>query len=64
VILHYNKTCYFGKTCAETWNFSLPKKIDLRKTKLFRDRPSFFCSRYHNICDRTKKNGLWVFSWP
>jgi hypothetical protein len=30
---------YFSKTCAETWNFSLPKKLDLRKTKLFRDRP-------------------------
>jgi hypothetical protein len=28
VILHY-KTFYFGKTCAETWNFSLPKKLDL-----------------------------------
>jgi phosphoketolase len=23
---------YFGKTCAETLNFSLPKKLDLRKT--------------------------------
>jgi hypothetical protein len=33
VILHY-KTFYFSKTCAETWNFSLPKKFDLRKTKL------------------------------
>jgi hypothetical protein len=54
VILHY-KTFYFGKTCAETWNFSLPKKLDLRKTELFRDRPSGFCSRYPNICDRTKK---------
>jgi hypothetical protein len=30
VILHY-KTFYFGKTCAEAWNFSLPKKLDLRK---------------------------------
>jgi hypothetical protein len=54
VILHY-KTCYFGKTCAETWNFSLPKKLDLRKTKLFRNRPSSFCSTYPNICDRTKR---------
>jgi hypothetical protein len=39
VILHY-KTYYFDKTCAETWNFSLPKKLDLRKNKLFRNRPS------------------------
>jgi hypothetical protein len=31
------------------------KKLDLRKNKLFRDRPSRFCSRYPNICDRTKK---------
>jgi hypothetical protein len=58
-ILHY-KTCYFGKTCAETWNFSLPKKLDLRKTKIFRDRPSSFCSRYPNTCDRTKKMD---YSW-
>jgi hypothetical protein len=54
VILHY-KTFYFDKACAETWNFSLPKKLDLRKTKLFHNRPSSFCSRYPNICDRTKK---------
>jgi hypothetical protein len=54
VILHY-KTFYFGKTRAETWNFSLPKKLDWTKTKLFRDRPSSFCSRYSNMCDRTKK---------
>jgi hypothetical protein len=54
VILH-NKTFYLGKICAETWNFSLPKKLDLRKTKLFRDQPSSFCSRYPNIYDRTKK---------
>jgi hypothetical protein len=39
------KTFYFGKTCAETLNFSLPKKLDLRKNKLFRYRPSSFCSR-------------------
>jgi hypothetical protein len=54
VILHY-KTFYFGKTCSETWNFSLPKKLDTRKTKFFHDRPSSFCSTYPNICDRTKK---------
>jgi hypothetical protein len=54
VILHY-KTFYFGKTCAETWNFSLPKTLDLRKTKLFHDRPSSFCSRYPNMRDRTKQ---------
>jgi hypothetical protein len=53
-ILHY-QAFYFGKTCAETWNFSLPKKLDLRKTKLFRNRPSSFCSTYPNICYRTKK---------
>jgi hypothetical protein len=34
VILHY-KTFYFGKTCAETLNFSLPKKFDLRRKKTF-----------------------------
>jgi hypothetical protein len=44
-----------GKTCAKTWNFALPKKLDLRKTKLSHDRPSSFCSRYQKICDRTKK---------
>jgi hypothetical protein len=44
-----------GKTWAETWNFSLPKKLDLRKNKRFRDRLSSFCSTYPNICDRTKK---------
>jgi hypothetical protein len=40
----------------------LPKKFDLRKTKLFRDRPSSFCSTYPNICDRTKKmdNSGWI----
>jgi hypothetical protein len=54
VTLHY-KTFYFGKTCAETLNFSLPKKLDSRKTKPFRNRPSSFCSRYPNMCDRTKK---------
>jgi hypothetical protein len=57
VILHY-KTFYFGKKCAETLNFSLPKKLDLRKTKLFRDRPSSFSSTYPNICDRTKRMDL------
>jgi hypothetical protein len=56
VILHY-KAYYFGKICATIRNFSLPKKLDLRKNKLFRDRPSSFCSRYPNMCDRTKKNG-------
>jgi hypothetical protein len=54
VILHY-KTFYFGNTCAETWNLSLQKKIDLRKTKLFCDRPSSFYSTYPNIYGRTKK---------
>jgi hypothetical protein len=57
MILHC-ETFYFGKTCAETLNFSLPKKLDhLRKNKLFRDRgPVYsFCSRYPNICDRIKK---------
>jgi hypothetical protein len=34
VILHC-KTCYFIIICAETLNFSLPKKLDLRKNKLF-----------------------------
>jgi hypothetical protein len=54
VILHY-KTFYFSKTCVQTWNFSLPKKLDLGKTKRFCNWPSSFCSRYPNICDRTKK---------
>jgi hypothetical protein len=26
-----------------------------KKTKLFHNRPSSFCSRYPNMCDRTKK---------
>jgi hypothetical protein len=30
-------------------------KLDLRKTKLFHNRPSSFCSRYPNVCDKTKK---------
>jgi hypothetical protein len=54
VILLYS-TFYFSKTCVETWNFALPKKLDLRKTKLSCDRPSSFYSRYPNICDTTKK---------
>jgi hypothetical protein len=58
VILLY-KTFYFGKTCAETWNFSLTKKLYIRKIKLFCDRPSSFCSRYTNICDWAKK---WTIS--
>jgi hypothetical protein len=33
MILHY-KTFYFGKTSAETWHVSLPKKLDIRKNKL------------------------------
>jgi hypothetical protein len=39
------------------WNlkFSLPKKLDLRKNKLFHNWPTSFCSRYPNVCDRTKK---------
>jgi hypothetical protein len=49
------RTFCFGKICAETLNLSLPKKLDLRKTKLFCDRTSSFCSTYPNICDRTKK---------
>jgi hypothetical protein len=56
VILHF----YFGKTCAKTWNFSLPKKLDLRKTNIFRDWPSSFCSTYTNMCDTTKKM---EYSW-
>jgi hypothetical protein len=56
VILHY-KTFYFSKTCAETWNFSLPKKLDLRINKLFSDQSSSFCSTYLNIFDRTKRIG-------
>jgi hypothetical protein len=35
--------------------FLTAKKLDLRKTKLFRDRPSSFCSTYRNIYDITKK---------
>jgi hypothetical protein len=34
VILHY-KASYFCKTCAETWNFSLAKKIRLKKDQTF-----------------------------
>jgi hypothetical protein len=34
VILHY-KTFYFGKTCAETWNLSLPKQIKFKKKLTF-----------------------------
>jgi hypothetical protein len=58
VILH-DKTFYFCKTCAETWNLSPPKKLDLRKTKLFHDLPSSFCSRYPNIWFRFHP-GLWM----
>jgi hypothetical protein len=29
--------------------------LDIRKNKLFRNRPSNFCYTYPNICDRTKK---------
>jgi hypothetical protein len=35
--------------------FSLTYKLDLRKKKLFHNRLSSFCSRYPNMCDRTKK---------
>jgi hypothetical protein len=51
----YTTKLYFGKACAETLNFSLSNKLDLRKTKLFPDRSSSFCSRYPSICDITKK---------
>jgi hypothetical protein len=40
----------------ETWNFSLPKKIDSRKNNVFCDWSSS-CSRYTNRCDRTKRIG-------
>jgi hypothetical protein len=40
VILHY-QTFYFGKTCAETWKFSLPKKLDFRREKTFCNRQLF-----------------------
>jgi hypothetical protein len=33
VILYY-KPYYFGKTCAKTWNFSLPKKLDTGGAKI------------------------------
>jgi hypothetical protein len=33
------------------------EKLDLRKHKLFHNRPSSFCSRYPNVCDRTKTMG-------
>jgi hypothetical protein len=55
VILHY-KAFYFGKTCAETLNFSLPKKLDLRKTKLFRDRPSSFAPGTQTYVTELKKS--------
>jgi hypothetical protein len=51
MILQY-KFFYFSKTCAETWNSSLPKKLDLRKTELFCDWPGSFCST--QTCNRTK----------
>jgi hypothetical protein len=58
---------YYGKCTgkrSKTWNFSLPKKFDLRKTKHFRDWPSSFGSTYPNICDRTKRmDNSYEFPW-
>jgi hypothetical protein len=42
------------------FSVSLLKKLDLRKTKLFCDRSSSFCSTYPNMCDRTKRIGYRV----
>jgi hypothetical protein len=39
---------------AKCQNFSLPNKLDWRKTKHFCDRCNF-CSTFPNICDRTKR---------
>jgi hypothetical protein len=46
IILHYKTfyfgTFYFGKTCADTWNFSLPKKLDWKKQTFFTFGPSLW----------------------
>jgi hypothetical protein len=44
---------YFCKTCAEILNFSLPKKLDLRKTKLICDQISQFL---HHVLKHMRQN--------
>jgi hypothetical protein len=53
VILHYN-TFYFGKTCAETLKFSLPKKYDLQK-KMFVIGPVVFAPGIQTFATELKK---------
>jgi hypothetical protein len=54
VILHY-KFFYFGKICAETWNFSLPKKKDLRKNSFFAIGPVVFAPRTQTYATELNK---------
>jgi hypothetical protein len=46
--------------CTETWNFSLPKKLRFKINQTFCNQPSSFCSRYPNMCNRTKRIGFRV----
>jgi hypothetical protein len=61
----YGKTCFYTtKLFISAIHVGLPKfrtaeKLDLRKTKLVRDRPSSFCStRTQTYATELKKNGL------
>jgi hypothetical protein len=41
----HDRTFYFGKTCAETLNFSLPKKLGFKKNQTFGISPVVFAPR-------------------
>jgi hypothetical protein len=54
MILHY-KHFYFGKTYAETCNFSLPKKLDLNENFFFKIGPVVFAPGTQTCVTELKK---------
>jgi hypothetical protein len=49
-----------GKTCAETWNFSLPKKIRFQKNQTFAIGPVVFAPRTQTYATELKE---WTVVW-
>jgi hypothetical protein len=45
----------FFSSVAHVWVLGAKTTGPIGKTKLFHNRPSSFCSRYPNVCDRIKK---------